>query len=570
MSTSDRRRDLTAAAVVLGIVVAVTWPLPVAMVRGEVVGHPTGDLADHVQGAWWFAGELLGGRWPDTTTVTHFPASLRLWFVDPVGALLAAPLWAAGAAVAWNMALIGQVLLTAVAAFLAGRDLSGRRAGGLATAAVVAGSPYLLGLLHSGLSEGVGLAPLVGAAWALLRATGRDPRGRPAPPWMPVVAGACIAASGLQSAYYGAFSGLLALSCLPGDGWKARVLPVVQSLAVGAVLSLPVLWLLTDSLGAADSAVSAANAPGWVQGALPATDALMFGMPGAYYFPDTPALGNPGILHVVYLGWAAAALAVLGMRRPPAGIQARALLVPLVVMGLLALGPVLAVGRRVVGVGGLPVPLPLALLYVPGSPFRLVHHPYRLVAALLPLLGIAAALGTRALPRAARWSVPAVILAEALLVSPAQWPLATATATAPDLYAALPPGPVLDWPPDATRANRSYQLQQPDHGRAVPYGVNVFVLDALRGDPLVEDLLRALDDIGGRARNRDVPGAPLPPVPRRPGTTGLEGLGFRAVVLHGDALDEAERARAEAVLERHLGQSSAEEGSLEAWVVPPR
>lgn len=568
MSTSDRLRDLSAAAAVLVLAVAVTWPLPVALVRGEVIGHPTGDLADHVQGAWAFAHELLAGQWPDTTTMTHFPASLRLWFVDPVGALLAAPLWGAGAPVAWNVAMFAQVLLTAGVAYLAGRDLSGRRSGGLTMAAVVAGSPYLLGLLHGGLSEYVGLAPLVGVVWATLRATGRDPRGRPAPRWMPAVAGLCIALSGLQAAYYGAFAGLVVLACLPGPGWKDRIVPAAQTLSIGAVLSLPVLVLLADSLGAADSAVTAANAPSWSQGALPATDALTFFVPGGYYFPDTPALGNPGILHVNYLGWAALVLAVMGLRRPPADAQnARALALPLVVVGVLALGPVLAVGKRVVDVGGLPVPLPLALAYLPGSPFGMVHHPYRLVAAVLPLLGVAAALGVRTLPAAARLSVPAMVLAEALLLSPAPWPLATADATAPALYAQLPDGPVLDWPPDATLANRSYQLQQPGHGRAIPYGVNVFVLDALRGDPLIEDLLEQLDDIGVRGRNRDVPGAPLPPTPKRPGPTTLGDQGFGAVVLHSAAMSERERARARRVLERHLGQPIADEGGRQAWAV---
>jgi hypothetical protein len=564
------RTRVAIAVTLLAIAVAVTWPLPLAMFRGEVVGHPTGDLADHVQGAWWWAHEVTQGHFPETTSVTHFPAQLHLWFVDPVGAALALPFWMAGAAVAWNLMLFLQVLATVVAGYLAGRDLSGRRVGGLATAAVVGASPYLLGLLHSGISEYIGLAPLVGAAWALIRVSGRDPRGREAPRWMPLVAGALIAAAGLQAAYYGVFAGLLALACLPGEGWKKRIVPLAQTLSVGLVLSAPVLWTLARSLSAEGGAVTAANAPSWIQGGLPAVDVLTFITPGNYYFPNTPALGNPGILQVNYLGWAAMALAVLGLRRPPADTpEAGALRVPLLLMGILALGPLLTIGGRMVDVGGLPVPLPLALLYVPGSPFQMVHHPYRIVAALLPLLGFAAALGARSLPRPARWTVPAVILVEALLAAPAPWPLASAPAAPAALYADLPAGPVLDWPPDATTANRQYQLQQPGHGRAIPYGVNVFLLDDLREDPLVEDLLSALTDLGGRARNRDVPGPEVPPPTPQAGPTELGTLGFRALVLHSGELSLEEHAQSRAIVERHLGPPLVDDGHRQAWALTP-
>ena len=66
------------------------------------------------------------------------------------------------------------------------------------------------------------------------------------------------------------------------------------------------------------AAVSASNAPGWAGGGpLPATDLLSFVWPGRYYFPDTPSLGNPGILHVNALGWVALGLAALAVSRRP-------------------------------------------------------------------------------------------------------------------------------------------------------------------------------------------------------------------------------------------------------------
>jgi hypothetical protein len=199
----------------------------------------------------------------------------------------------------------------------------------------------------------------------------------------------------------------------------------------------------------------------------------------------------------------------------------------------------------------------------------MIHHPYRMAAVLVPLLGLLAAIGAAAVPRPVRWTVPAVLLVEGLLIGAAPWPLASTDATPHPVLAAVPAGPVLEWPPDATEANRTYQLAQPAHGRPIPYGVNVFVNDALRGDPLVEDLLTAFDDIGTQGRNRDAPGPPLSPVDPRPGRTALADLGFRAFVLYPGRLGERERKKTVRRIEKHLGPAEVEvEGAL-GWGLEP-
>ena len=121
--------------------VAITWPLAAAPFTDAFVGHPVGDLADHVQGAWWWAAEVWAGRFPDTTTLTHAPEARPLWYVDPVGALLALPLWGLGAPAAWNLALLVQVLGAAAVAWACGRDLTDSPSAGLVAAVVAAPSP---------------------------------------------------------------------------------------------------------------------------------------------------------------------------------------------------------------------------------------------------------------------------------------------------------------------------------------------------------------------------------------------------------------------------------------------
>ena len=468
---------------------------------------------------------------------------------------------------AWGAVLFGQVALAATAAFLAGRDLGGTHAAGATSAAVVAGSPYVLGLLHSGLSEYLGLAPVVAGVWALLRLSGRDPRGRPAPPWAAGLAGAAIGLSTLQAPYHGLFLGLVALACLPGAGWRTRLLPTTRALALGLALSLPTLAALTDALGDPASAVTAANAPAWQQGRWPGVDLLGWFVPG-HLFPDTRALGNPGVLQVHRLSLASICVALIALgRAPPGAPVARRLLLPLGLVLLLGLGPVLTVDGHTPLLAGRPIPLPLAALYVLDTPLRMLHHPYRLAAVVLPLLGALAAVGVGRLPRGIRFTVPAVILVEGLLGGPTPWPLATTDTRAPAVLAALPAGPVLEWPPDATTANRGYQLAQPAHGRPIPYGVNVFVLDALRGDPLIEDLLTAFDDVGGRGRNRDAPGPPLSPVDPHPGRTGLGAAGFRGVVLYPDRLSARERRKSLRHLRKHLGPPLVEVDGALGWVL---
>jgi hypothetical protein len=234
----------------------------------------------------------------------------------------------------------------------------------------------------------------------------------------------------------------------------------------------------------------------------------------------------------------------------------------------LALGPRLAVGKWIVVLGGTSVLLPLGFLYFPGSPLGFIHQPYRLVAMLLPLLAIAAAAGAARLPVPLRGIAAGLVLLETLAVSPAAWPITTRPIEPPPVYATLDPaGPILDWPPDGSTKNRDYLVDATVHGEPVPYGVNVFLGAGLRQDPLVDALLRALNQLDRRAANRDVPfqGAILLRPKGRQTTLGA--MGFRWVVVHTDALSDAEWGKTSSLLEAAFGDPVHEDATVAVWAV---
>lgn len=541
------------ALLLLAVGVA-TWPL-LGELGATAVGHPYGDMADHYWGTWWVARRLLGGQLPLTTDVSHYPETLSLWYVDTVGALLVLPLRVLGDPAAWNLLVFGQVLLATGAAYYLGWDGTGDRRAGLVAAMVAGPSPYALGLVHSGLSEYLGLAPVTLFVAFTLRALDLDGRGRPGKRHHLVLAAACLGFAGAQALYYFVFGALFLAVAVPGPGWARRGSTALRVLVGATVLAGPFAAASLSAIGEG-AAVTQANAPGWVS-RLPATDLLTFVRPGAYYFPDTPAAGNPGILHVNYLGWVAILLAVAGGRAAwtRAGLA----------WAVLSLGPRLAWAKTIVTVGGVSVLLPLGFLYFPGSPVAWVHQPYRLVALLLPVLALGAARGSLRLPSWARLAAAGAVLAETLLVSPAPWPLTTREVGAPAVYATLPPGPVLDWPPDGSTWNRDYLVWAVEHGRPVPYGVNVFLGEELRRDPLVDGLLRAIERVDHRARNRDVPFQGRVLLRPKGSTSRLAELGFVAVVVHKDALSDREWGKTRALLRAAFGEPTTEDTEVAAW-----
>jgi hypothetical protein len=495
-----------------------------------------------VQGAWWFGGELLGLRLPWRVGSILAPSGGVLWYPDPVGALLALPFRALGPGGAYTAALLVQLGLDVLVAWWFGARVGGDERTGLVCAVVAGPSAYAIGLVHSGLSEYVGTWTMTACAGALLlQARDGDRRG---------LVVATTAAATAQSAYYAAFAALFAgVALVFGSGSASdRGRRIAPWAGLGFALAAPLLVAAWLSLHAPDAVVDAATAPGWRQPRPPGVDLASFLAPFDYYHPDTPALGNPGILHVNHLGFLTLALAFAGLGEE----RARWLRGVVIAWFVLALGPTLVLGGFTPRVLGVDLPLPGGVLWLPGSPFRLVHHPYRMVAVTLPLLGV---LGGIAL---ARWRPVGIavacgwIVVEAAWLSPAPFPLAGTDPVPPDVYRDLPDGVVLDLPPDLRGPNRRYVLWSLSHGHPVPYGVNHWLSGGFAEDPEIRGLLGGLD-LSGRRRNRDVParGPALPP-PRDHG--GLAGLGVGAVVLHLKYLSAEERTQVESGLVARLGE----------------
>lgn len=546
------RPEAIAALAVVAVSLLVCWPGPLAE---GALGHPTSDMPYHIWGTWWFQGELLAGRAPTFTTVTHLPAGGALWHADPLGALLSLPLAGVPMPLRWNLLVTGQCVAAGLAGFGLGRALGGAW-GGLLAGVLCGASPYAVSLLHSGISEYLGLCWPVLFVWALWRALYGGAS------WVP--AALALFACSAQAFYYGAFACLVALCFVPGPGAWGRAKRVGAVLAVGLALTAGPLALALHTLNSPQAAFTPEQAPGWTYATLPVTDLSSWVRWGAWYFPDTPRLGNPGILHVNAVGFGALALAAWGSWSSPLG---RRLALAAGLYGVLALGPALSWDGRPVTLGGRTVPLPLALAYLaPGSPFGFVHHPYRMVAFVTPLVAALAALGAATLPRVLRWAAAPLLLLEALGLSPAPWPVVRTPWEPDPIYAALDsPGAVLDWPPDMSAGNRRYLIEQIGHRRGVATGVTIFLHERLREDPLVHTLLRALEDPAARARDRDVPHRGRVVLRPRPGPSALRELGFGWVVLHDEELSPRELERARTLLERALGEPAAQADGDLAW-----
>ena len=286
--------------------------------------------------------------------------------------------------------------------------------------------------------------------------------------------------------------------------------------------------MIRKSLRSDDALVNAKNAPGWEAHSLPSIDIWSWIRPGDWVHPPTPELGNPGILHVNYLGLVVLALALLGIWKNQ---KLRVLRPGTALFGLFCMGPRLSWGGKAFG-----LLLPMALLYaLPFSPFRAIHHPYRIAAFLTPLIALWAAAGLLTISKPWRFVLPGLILLDFILLSPVPYPLKQSTIPDISLYEQAESGAILDFPPELSSANRSYTLAQVHHGLPIAYGVNRFLSAQLKSDPLVNQMLQCMQNPHRLARNRDIPPKEpviIPPVGSHRGSASLRALGFNTIMVH--------------------------------------
>lgn len=494
-----------------------------AELGAAVPGHPQSDAYEHLQGYWWVADRLADGELPWRAAVFGVPDGGVLWFPDLLGAVLVLPVtWAFGAPVAVGLAELGMLWAAMLGGYALGVQRGGGRAAGVLAGVIFGASPYALGLLHSGVTEYLHLAAFPVLWLCLERSFARGGRA---------TAGAALAWAwlGWANAYYAMFAAAVpllvwwSLDARPPLRVAAARLGAIVGLA--ALLVLPVALTIRASMAAPDAMIRQESAPGWDWVYLPANDLAGFVLPGDQLFPDFTKRGNFGIRHVHYLGLVALGFAVAGLRRWWR---------PLLFAGVLALGPTLHWRGQPVQVAGQVVPLPAALLYVPGSPFRAVHHPYRLVVLPMLVLAAAAADAVRRRPAVALAGAAAVF-AEVILVSPGGWPVPSAPLG--EALVLPEPGGVWELPPDFRALNRKWLGRQAVHQRPVPYTVNVFLPASWRQNAAYQAVMGCLRNPERRTIARDAR-PPLAiwleggsPQTLAQGVDELRGWGLRYVVL---------------------------------------
>ena len=592
-----RGRGAEVAGVVVGyalLVLFLVWPLPLDL-GGRLLGHPDVDVWNHIWGFWWFDQALREtGRIPLETDLLAHPRGGRLYFIDPLNALLSVPIQRISTLpVAWNLVLCFELWLAAVAAHLVARA-AGATARGAAFAGVLLGlAPFLRCEAHNGITE------VLNVGWLGLSAAATTAALRRRSALGLGIGGLLAGVAFIACWYYGlAAAGLaatlIAVELLVGGGGvaaRARVLGGAALFGLGAVAaSLQHVRSFWWSLQGTDAIIGRTSGKGVspVVIAHNATDLWSFVHPGPYRAPDLRALYGEGFLHTTYLGAVALLLGVLALalRVPHAGRWA----VLALGSAVLALGPYLYAGGAFVRVDGRPLVLPFyAITQVLG--LVSITHPARLVSVTLFALGALSALGWSRLearfPRASRVAWPAALGAlflELWLVAPGPWPLPTSNAALADSTAALRadshPGAVLDLPTRSwnTMAACRFLYEQTGHGRPIPWMVDVRAERApgISGPGPLQDVLRLADMPGqgaedlqaiASARFAAMSDADLQNLVR----AALLAKGFRAVVLHTDFLaPPAGVWPFRAVFDRAFGPPERfPDGSLLYWVGVP-
>ncbi len=470
----------------VGLALLVTWPA-VSRLSTHLIGHPDVDVWNHVWGFWWFKRKLVDlGEVPLYTNLLAYPKGGRLYFIDPLNALLAVPIQlVVGLVPAFNLVVMGEVAFAGLTTYWLARLVGASRQGAFLAGVLVCASPVLRCELHNGITEVGNVGWLVLAMGAAHRAV-NSVRARDA-----VLAGAAAAMAFFACWYYGlaavGVAGVLALHRLirarraRGDAVFRAIKASLLYLGTTAISAAPFWAAFLWTLQGEGSIIK--RSPGLNTFLLyhNATDLLSFFVPGRYHSPDLWAAYGERFLHTTYLGYVGLLASMWAFRRR----EARPWLWVGGIFAILGLGPYLFVGGAFPTVGKYLIPLPFAILSH-GIGLMAITHPARMVVVTIVCVGVAAGLGLdRLMARfpAYRHAVAVgfigAALVELLIFSPGPFPLSVADATVgPGVRAVARdpvPGAVLDLPVQHLNTMRTsrYLYEQTVHHRPTPYVVNV-------------------------------------------------------------------------------------------------
>jgi hypothetical protein len=538
-----------------------SWPVIVDP-AGGMVGHPGNDAWNHIWGFWWFSDTwATTGRLPSHTLLLNYPDGGTLFFIDGVNALLSIPLQRFfDLPTTYNILVAGCMAWTAFGAWCLAWHVLRDQVGAAVAAVVYGSSAHLLAQAYNGITETINAGWIPLYVLMLLRLLERPRLSRGVA--LGVVMGLCA----LANFYYGLFAGILTalvvIHRLAREHRRTRWRPFFGFAALGAAVSLamvlPVLNQLSATLDADDAMVS--RDPQFVWESLlrhNITDVLCYLTPGRFYSPDLKANYGEDLLIVVYLGWVAIGLAVLGVvlrrRRRELGLWGWVFTVFLV----LSMGPYLHLDGEYLRFNGRMIPLPFLPFFRAFPLFDRISHPFRFVVPATLALGILAGHGARLLLRglhrpgrlAGGVVLCGAVLIEVLLGSPAVWPIPRSDARVPSVYADLEgDGAVLDLPITVPNLERAvYTYYQTTHGLPSPFGLNEPLPRRLRQNRLTRFLVFVES-----GRVMSLPRL-LPELDLVAGAAVLRASGYRYVVVHEELLPGPKAELIETVLTAVFG-----------------
>lgn len=531
------------ASLALGLLgaVALCWEALAAGSR-RIVGAPDAETWSFLWGHAWMRRSLLEeGRFPLHTTWIDFPDGGTLWLKDSLSAFFLLPLnLLAGPESAYDASVVLHLAGACVAATLFARALGAGWLASLAAGPLHAFMPHTLGEAYNGNIEAISTAftPLWG--WALLRVVQR-------PGWASVAAAALTLPLLVWANQYWTIAMALVSPLLLGlalwqetEGRARRLGWVVLAVALGTVLSLPILLGLRANLVATDSLTFFDDARILLQE--PYLTDLRH-----YLQPLAPLGDGPGttLQDIAYPGWLLVLLCLLAPLARPRSPWAWLLPALGLAFLVLSIGPAASWnGTLLRTAGGSPVWLPWAYLISDTPVLESMTLPHRLAVPAGAFFAAGAALTLDRLAQRGR-SGAAIALglallaaAEIALVPGYRLPLRTSRLDRPAhalLLAEAPgDGAVLNLP-QRTGLNKArvllwYQVlhgrptsQTLRHGGASSAGESVpFVKAAWRWERWL-----------ARGWRPDQ----LQP-PRDDSTEALERVGFDYVVIHGRLFDD--------------------------------
>ena len=447
------------------------------------------DTITHFNLLQWHSGEICNGNLIPTRRCDWlFPDCGSLFPLDLVGAHIMAPMsWLFGVSTGWNLLVVINLLFGCMAMFGLIAWWRSDYPVAFVSGVVYGLSPVTIGNVWNGVSESLqtGWLPLfVMAVMALFSDAAKPRTYRRTLGCISLVVAAWwfVAVSNWYFAVIATllFAGMSYRELFSRPYTRRVLVRIIPASLVFVILILPVVVGLIQVSAAPDSFGTAPRDSNWMTAIRP----MDVADPATFFVPDS--LSNSAYLHLTYLGYSVPVLLLLGLwlRR----ISRRAVIGWLLGAGLfviLAMGPVLVVGREVFHLGQHDIPLPYAFLQTNLPFFGWIRMLYRFFVGvhLCLALGLAAAwAGWRATSHwrpLAAVGLAVVLMLEVALLSGARVPVGSAALPSDEAASYLAAQEdtlaVLDLPVTTTvMPNNVYHLSlyagnQSIHRRPIPY-----------------------------------------------------------------------------------------------------